>query len=57
MGRIVNAEQSVQDFKVRLETNERNIKIMTDRMQQEYNDFVQARKRWKSDFKTADNKN
>ena len=30
---------------------------MIDRMQQEYTDFLQARKRWKSDFQSADSKN
>ena len=30
---------------------------MTGRMEQEYLDFLQMRKRWKSDFQSADQKN
>ena len=57
MHRIDEAEGTVIDFKERLQENERDLKIMTARMEQEYKDFVQARKRWKSDFQTADKKN
>ena len=50
-------EDHVHDFEKRLQDNERDIRLMSDRLQQEYNDFCNARKRWKSDFQNADEKN
>ena len=50
MSRIQASEAAVKEFASRLEVNEREIHMMSERMDQEYKDFVQARKRWKSDF-------
>ena len=57
MSRIQASEAAVKEFASRLEVNEREIHMMSERMDQEYKDFVQARKRWKSDFQSADKKN
>ena len=48
--RININEAHVTDFENRLKDNERDISLMMDRIDKEYKDFTNKRKRWKSDF-------
>ena len=46
----------MRDFETRLRENEREIRTMAERIAQEYKDFTNNRKRWKSDFALATDK-
>lgn len=54
--RINVVEAQVLDFDERLKLNERTLESIQDRINQEYKDFANNRKRWKSDFAMATDK-
>ena len=51
--RININEAHIKDFETRLQGNEFSIKQMVSRIEQEYIDFANSRKRWKADFELA----
>ena len=56
LDRININETHVQDFEDRLKQSERVLTQLSERITQEYQDFANNRKRWKSDFAMATNK-
>ena len=54
--RINVTETHVKDFEVRLGANETQIKRMKEQIEQEYHDFSNQRKRWKTEFDHASEK-
>ena len=46
-------EVAVVNFEKRLTFNEKELDTMAKRIEQEYKDFANARRRWKSDFDKA----
>ena len=54
--RIDINEAHVADFETRLHGNESSIEQMASRIEQEYKDFANNRKRWKADFQLAQNR-
>ena len=56
LNRINVNEEHVEDFENRLKLNERELYTMAERIGQEYKDFANNRKRWKSDFALATDK-
>ena len=51
--RVNTSEAHVQDFEKRLTVNQREIRLMEERIEQEYKDFLQNRRKWKSEFAHA----
>lgn len=56
LNRINVNEAHVEDFEERLKLNERDLKTIKEQITQEYKDFANNRKRWKSDFAMATDK-
>ena len=56
LDRININEAHVEDFEERLKLNERDLKTIKEQISQEYKDFANNRKRWKSDFAMATDK-
>ena len=54
--RIADLEAQLKEQGARVKASEQDIKLMADKIDQEYREFARNRKRWKSEFGLATDK-